>query len=88
MCRLPCCGHLPSNVSGVHCILYFIFQEQQKYLLRHVSHEEFKSVILPAIDRSMLRNPEIILQGTLTKSAAYSFELLVMSLMQWLAISL
>jgi hypothetical protein len=30
-------------------------------LLKHVSHEEFKQHLLPAMQKAMLRNPEIIL---------------------------
>ena len=30
-------------------------------LLRHVTHEEFKASLLPAIQKAMLRNPEIVL---------------------------
>jgi len=32
-------------------------------LVRYVTREEFKETLLPAIDRGMLRNPEIILEG-------------------------
>jgi len=27
-------------------------------LLRHVTHDEFQSLLLPALDRALLRNPE------------------------------
>ncbi|XP_021942062.1 eIF-2-alpha kinase activator GCN1, partial [Zootermopsis nevadensis] len=32
-------------------------------LLKHVSHEEFKRQLLPAMQKAMLRNPEIILES-------------------------
>jgi hypothetical protein len=32
-------------------------------LLKHVSHEEFKQLLLPAMQKAMLRNPEIILES-------------------------
>ena len=31
-------------------------------MLRRISHDEFKSDLLPAILKSMLRNPEIIME--------------------------
>lgn len=31
-------------------------------LLRQLTHDEFKSQLLPAIQKAMLRNPEIILE--------------------------
>ena len=37
--------------------------EESYFLLRHVSHEEFKTHLLPAMQKAMLRNPEIILEG-------------------------
>ncbi len=41
----------------------FVWQESSKEILRQVNHDMFKESILPAVDRAMLRNPEIILQG-------------------------
>lgn len=34
-----------------------------RVILKSISHDEFKSQILPALQRAMLRSPEIILQG-------------------------
>jgi hypothetical protein len=36
-----------------------------KLLLKCVTHDSFKEDCLPAIERAMLRNPEIILEGTI-----------------------
>ncbi|XP_013411317.1 eIF-2-alpha kinase activator GCN1 [Lingula anatina] len=37
--------------------------ESCKEFLRHISHEDFKDKILPAVQKAMLRNPEIVLQA-------------------------
>ena len=52
-------------------ILYFS-QEYLKHLLQHVNHDIFKTTILPAIDRAMLRNPEIMLAGMLKLEVVFS----------------
>ncbi|XP_076367337.1 lethal (3) 80Fj isoform X2 [Tachypleus tridentatus] len=36
--------------------------EHSRYLLRQVSHDDFKELLLPALQKAMLRNPEVILQ--------------------------
>ncbi|XP_049938173.1 eIF-2-alpha kinase activator GCN1 [Schistocerca serialis cubense] len=36
--------------------------EESRPLLRHVTHEEFKQTLLPAMQKAMLRNPEVILE--------------------------
>ena len=38
-------------------------QESSHEILRHCSHEEFKGQVLPAAQKAMLRNPEIILSS-------------------------
>ncbi len=45
----------------------FIFQNGIGLLLKHVSHDEFKSVLLPAVQKALLRNPEAIAQGEFFK---------------------
>ncbi|XP_071537961.1 stalled ribosome sensor GCN1 [Panulirus ornatus] len=37
--------------------------EQTRPLLRQLNHQEFSSVVLPAAKKSLLRNPEVILQS-------------------------
>lgn len=39
----------------------FIIEESQP-LLKYITHEEFKKSLLPAMQKAMLRNPEIILE--------------------------
>ena len=39
----------------------YIIKESES-LLKHVNHEEFKQHLLPAMQKAMLRNPEIILE--------------------------
>ena len=39
----------------------YVIKESES-LLKHVSHEEFKDQLLPAMQKAMLRNPEIILE--------------------------
>ena len=46
-----------------------------KSLLRHVGHKEFQDVILPAIDKAMLRSPEIILEGFIYLLAGLNIDL-------------
>ncbi|XP_022236882.1 eIF-2-alpha kinase activator GCN1-like, partial [Limulus polyphemus] len=36
--------------------------EHSRYLLRQVSHDDFKELLLPALQKAMLRNPEVILE--------------------------
>nr|CAD7442358.1 unnamed protein product [Timema bartmani] len=40
--------------------LYIV--KESEPLLKHVTHEEFKQFLLPAMQKAMLRNPEIILE--------------------------
>jgi hypothetical protein len=40
----------------------YIIKESES-LLKHVSHKEFKQQLLPAMQKAMLRNPEIILES-------------------------
>lgn len=40
--------------------LYVI--QESKPVLMHINHDEFKQQLLPAIQKAMLRNPEIILE--------------------------
>ena len=37
--------------------------ESSKALLRHIEHDQFKTLILPAMEKAMLRNPEIVVEG-------------------------
>ncbi len=34
-------------------------------LLQQITHEEFKETILPAVQKSLLRNPELVIEGWL-----------------------
>ncbi|XP_037502518.1 eIF-2-alpha kinase activator GCN1-like [Rhipicephalus sanguineus] len=37
--------------------------EQSRCLLRHATHEDFKEQLVPALQKAMLRNPEIIMES-------------------------
>lgn len=37
--------------------------DQTRPLLRQLSHDDFKELILPALKKSLLRNPEVILEA-------------------------
>ncbi|KAG8189603.1 hypothetical protein JTE90_018959 [Oedothorax gibbosus] len=44
-------------------------------LLRQVTHEEFKAVILPSIQKALLRNPEVIFETVCTLISSVSLDL-------------
>ena len=50
----------PFNISD-----YFTFSCQVHFgpLLCHVTHDDFSSLILPAVQKALLRNPEVVLES-------------------------
>ncbi|KAG0431537.1 hypothetical protein HPB47_021682 [Ixodes persulcatus] len=49
--------------------------EQSRSLLRHVTHDDFKGQLLPALQKAMLRNPEIIMESVAHVMQGVSLEL-------------
>ena len=49
--------------------------DECRALLRQLTHDEFKNQLLPAVQKSMLRNPEIILECVAHIVSAVSLDL-------------
>ncbi|XP_074643687.1 stalled ribosome sensor GCN1-like [Tubulanus polymorphus] len=46
-----------------------------KHLLRHLNHDDFKKIILPAVQKAMLRNPEIVVESLQSLISSVSIDL-------------
>ncbi|XP_029653142.1 eIF-2-alpha kinase activator GCN1 [Octopus sinensis] len=62
-CKKPFCDLYLKQVLAYRSTPPLHLLENCQSLLRHVNHEDFNEILLPAAQKATLRNPEIILQA-------------------------
>ena len=60
-----------SLMSGLTFNKLICLQVNSKWLLCHLTHDEFKNSVLPAVQKAMLRSPENVMQGRLLAEMSF-----------------